>query len=123
MCCGCAGGSRDEGGAPGAPTGVTAQAGSATSVHVMWNAVTADPAVSAYEVYRGSEKVREVPGSAHMLDVVRLSPSTTYVFTVRARDGDGRLGPSGRLAGGHGSARRSRPLSSRSHADGAVEAD
>ncbi|MFI1926189.1 fibronectin type III domain-containing protein [Streptomyces sp. NPDC020377] len=96
LCCGCAGGSRDEGGAPGAPTGVTAEAGSATSVHVMWNAVAADPAVSAYEVYRGSEKVREVPGSAHMLDVVRLSPSTTYVFTVRARDGDGRLGPRSR---------------------------
>ncbi|OQR62125.1 hydrolase [Streptomyces maremycinicus] len=96
LCCGCAGGDRDDGRAPGAPTGVTAQAGSATSVHVMWNAVAADPAVSAYEVYRGSEKVREVPGSAHMLDVVRLSPSTTYVFTVRARDGDGRLGPRSR---------------------------
>ncbi len=30
----------DEGGGPpGAPTGVTAEAGSATTVHVMWNAV------------------------------------------------------------------------------------
>ncbi|WP_406010611.1 fibronectin type III domain-containing protein [Streptomyces sp. NBC_00637] len=99
LCCGCAGGEgRDEGRAPGAPTGVTARAGSATSVHVMWNAVDADPAVSAYEVYRGSEKVQEVPGSGHMLDVVRLSPSTAYVFTVRARDGDGRLGPRSREA-------------------------
>ncbi|MDQ0579172.1 fibronectin type III domain-containing protein [Streptomyces rishiriensis] len=96
LCCGCAGADRDDGRAPGAPTGVTAQAGSATSVHVMWNAVAADPAVSAYEVYRGSGKVQEVPGSAHMLDVVRLSPSTTYVFTVRARDGEGRLGPRSR---------------------------
>lgn len=98
LCCGCAGGGGDDGRAPGAPTGVTAQAGSATSVHVMWNAVAADPEVSVYEVYRGTEKVQEVPGSAHMLDVVRLAPSTTYVFTVRARDGDGRLGPRSREA-------------------------
>lgn len=99
LSCGCAGNpGGDDGRAPGAPTGVTAQAGSATSVHVMWNAVAADPAVGAYEVYRGTEKVGDVPGSAHMLDVVRLSPSTTYVFSVRARDGDGRLGPRSREA-------------------------
>jgi chitodextrinase len=72
---------------------VTAQAGSATSVHVMWNAV---PEVSTYEVYRGTTRVGEVPGSAHMLDVTRLTPSTTYVFTVRARDAEGRLGPRSR---------------------------
>ncbi|MFI7501496.1 fibronectin type III domain-containing protein [Streptomyces sp. NPDC049687] len=96
LSCGCAAGGGDEGRAPGAPTGVTARAGSATSVHVMWNAVPADPPVGAYEVYRGATKVGEVPGSAHMLDVVRLAPSTAHVFTVRARDGDGRLGPPSR---------------------------
>lgn len=82
---------------PGAPTGVTAAAGSATSVHVMWNAVaTADARVSRYEVYRGTTKVREVPGTEHMVDVSRLRPATTHVFTVRARDADGRLGPPSR---------------------------
>ncbi|WP_432139869.1 MULTISPECIES: fibronectin type III domain-containing protein [unclassified Streptomyces] len=94
VCCGCApaaGG--DEGRAPGAPTGVTAAAGSATSVHVMWNAVRAGSPVAAYEVLLDGAKVRDVPGSAHMVDVVRLAPATTYVFTVRARDADGRLGP------------------------------
>ncbi|GHH93599.1 fibronectin type III domain-containing protein [Streptomyces capillispiralis] len=93
------GGSDDAGGErpPGVPTGVTAEAGSATSVHVMWNAVTAaDTRVSHYEVYRGSTKVKEVPGSEHMVDVTRLRPSTAYVFTVRARDTDGRLGPPSR---------------------------
>ncbi|WP_460061513.1 fibronectin type III domain-containing protein [Streptomyces sp. YKOK-I1] len=96
LACGC---SADGGGGerpPGAPTGVTARAGSATSVHVMWNAVAADPPVDVYEVYRGTAKVADVPGSAHMLDVVRLAPATSYVFTVRARDGEGRLGPPGR---------------------------
>ncbi|WSP86642.1 fibronectin type III domain-containing protein [Streptomyces sp. NBC_01235] len=94
--CGCAGGGGDDGRAPGAPTGVTAEAGSTTSVHVMWNAVSANPSVSGYEVYRGGTKVGEVRGSAHMLDVVRLTPSTVYVFAVRARDAEGRLGPRSR---------------------------
>ncbi|MFF9202722.1 fibronectin type III domain-containing protein [Streptomyces sp. NPDC014986] len=90
------GGSDDTGGErpPGAPTGVTAEAGSATSVHVMWNTVATE--VSHYEVYRGTTKVKEVPGSEHMVDVPRLRPATTYVFTVRARDADGRLGPRSR---------------------------
>ncbi|WP_405577388.1 fibronectin type III domain-containing protein [Streptomyces sp. NBC_01092] len=89
------GGTDGEGGGrpPGAPTGVTADAGSATSVHVMWNAVSADPGIQVYEVYRGPTKVKEVPGSAHMVDVTMLKPSTTYAFSVRARDTDGRLGP------------------------------
>ncbi|MFJ4686788.1 fibronectin type III domain-containing protein [Streptomyces sp. NPDC091377] len=89
----CAWGGADEGGErpPGSPAGVTADAGSATSVHVMWNKVTADPPVTGYEVYRGSTKVDDVEADEHMVDVVRLKPSTTYVFTVRARDAEGRL--------------------------------
>ncbi|OIJ89872.1 hydrolase [Streptomyces sp. MUSC 14] len=90
------GGDGDDGRAPGPPTGVTAQAGSATSVHVMWNAVTDSPGIRTYEVYRGTTKAAEVPGSQHMVDVVRLRPSTRYAFTVRARDDRGRLGPPSR---------------------------
>ncbi|CAL9625024.1 fibronectin type III domain-containing protein [Streptomyces sp. enrichment culture] len=93
------GGSGDTGSErlPAAPTGVTAEAGSATGVHVMWNAVAAtDAEVSGYEVYLGSTKVEEVPGSAHMVDVTGLQPATAHVFTVRARDADGRLGPPSR---------------------------
>ncbi|MFJ1969917.1 fibronectin type III domain-containing protein [Streptomyces sp. NPDC087903] len=85
-----------EGGLPGAPVGVTAAAGSATSVHVMWNAVSSAGGVRVYEVYRGTTKVKEVPGSQHMVDVTRLRPSTRYVFTVRARDTAGRRGPRSR---------------------------
>src|SRR3954452_21011500 len=92
----CAGGGTDAGqGArlPSAPMGVTAAAGSATSVHVMWNRATGTPHVTRYEVYRGTTKVKEVPGGEHMVDVTRLTPSTAYVFTVRARDADGHAGP------------------------------
>ncbi|WP_318205093.1 fibronectin type III domain-containing protein [Streptomyces sp. SCL15-4] len=81
---------------PGAPVGVTAAAGSATSVHVMWNAAPAGAGVRTYEVYRDTTKVAEVPGAQHMVDVTRLRPSTLYAFTVRARDAEGRLGPPSR---------------------------
>lgn len=94
--CGWSGSDDNDGRQPGAPSGVTAAAGSSTSVHVMWNAVSANPRVSVYEVYRGTTKVDEVPGSEHMVDVTRLKPSTPYVFTVRARNTEGRLGPPGR---------------------------
>ncbi|MEU4657453.1 fibronectin type III domain-containing protein [Streptomyces sp. NPDC023723] len=89
----CGWGTAAEGGdqpPPGAPTGVTAEAGTATTVHVMWNAVAG---ADGYEVYRGRTKVREVSGTERMVDVTRLSPSTGYAFTVRARDADGRTGP------------------------------
>ncbi|MEU0459459.1 fibronectin type III domain-containing protein, partial [Streptomyces sp. NPDC006129] len=106
--CGWAGADDGHGGAPpGAPTGVTATAGSATSVHVMWNAI---PEADGYEVYRGTTKVREVPGSEHMVDVTRLRPSTRYAFTVRARDADARTVDRGRRHGhrGHHVLRRHR---------------
>ncbi|MDQ1014002.1 fibronectin type III domain-containing protein [Streptomyces afghaniensis] len=86
-------GERDGASPPGAPTGVTATAGTATSVHVMWNTTAR---ADVYEVYRGTTKVRDVPGSQHMVDVTGLRPSTPYVFTVRARDAEGRPGPRGR---------------------------
>ncbi|MGC9379154.1 fibronectin type III domain-containing protein [Streptomyces sp. MH13] len=83
----------DGGGLPGAPTGVTAEAGSATTVHVMWNAAGG---VKTYEVYRDGTLVKRVPASERMVDVTRLHPSKAYAFTVRARDADGRLGPRSR---------------------------
>ncbi|MET9890460.1 fibronectin type III domain-containing protein [Streptomyces sp. NPDC006465] len=78
---------------PAAPMGVTAAAGSATSVHVMWNLAAEDPKITRYEVYRGTTKIKEVPGSEHMVDITKLEPSTAYVFTVRARNAAGVPGP------------------------------
>ncbi|MFI0961453.1 fibronectin type III domain-containing protein [Streptomyces sp. NPDC021080] len=78
---------------PAAATGVTAAAGSSTSVHVMWNLATENPRITRYEVYRGTTKVKEVSGSEHMVDITRLEPSTSYVFRVRARNADGVPGP------------------------------
>nr|WP_238419864.1 fibronectin type III domain-containing protein [Streptomyces taklimakanensis] len=78
---------------PTTPAGVTAQAGSATSVHVMWNGSTDDTGVAGYEVLRSGEKAVDVPGDRHMVDVDGLTPSTTYTFSVRARDAAGNLSP------------------------------
>lgn len=86
----CAGEAEDDK-PPSTPSGVTAQAGSATSVHVMWDKSSDNEAVTGYEVYRLGTKVKSLPGSKHMVDVDGLAPRTAYSFTVRARDAAGNL--------------------------------
>lgn len=76
---------------PATPAGVTAQAGSATSVHVMWSAATDDRGVAGYEVYEKGKKVKAVAAQTTMVDIDRLTPSHAYAFTVRARDAAGNL--------------------------------
>ncbi|QIQ01140.1 fibronectin type III domain-containing protein [Streptomyces liangshanensis] len=78
---------------PAAPSGVTAQAGTATSVHVMWRQAPESSGITAYEVYRGKTKVKDVPADQSMVDITGLDPSTPYTFTVRAKDGDGTYSP------------------------------
>ncbi|MFI2372124.1 fibronectin type III domain-containing protein [Streptomyces sp. NPDC018833] len=76
---------------PSTPAGVTAQAGSATSVHVMWDTSSDNKAVTGYEVYENDSRVTTLPGTKRMVDVDRLRPNTAYRFTVRARDAAGNL--------------------------------
>ncbi|MEU6757616.1 fibronectin type III domain-containing protein [Streptomyces sp. NPDC046685] len=85
---------------PPAPAGLTAQAGSATSVHVMWGAAAARDGVSGYQVFEADRLVRELPADKTMVDVTGLTPQTGYVFTVRAKDAAGNLsgpGPAARV--------------------------
>ncbi|WEH38867.1 fibronectin type III domain-containing protein [Streptomyces sp. AM 2-1-1] len=77
--------------APTTPQGVTAQASSSTSVHVMWEPSSDDTAVAGYEIYREGTRVRTVPAAKRMIDVDGLTASTAYAFTVRARDAAGNL--------------------------------
>ncbi|MFF0741758.1 fibronectin type III domain-containing protein [Streptomyces sp. NPDC004111] len=77
--------------APATPGGVTAQAGSATSVHVMWSPSSDDTGVAGYEVYEKGAKVKSVAAPDTMVDVDRLAPAKAYSFTVRARDRAGNL--------------------------------
>ncbi|MFF4172525.1 fibronectin type III domain-containing protein [Streptomyces sp. NPDC001744] len=76
---------------PAAPTGVTATAGSASTVHVMWSAATDDRAVTGYEVYREGRKVKDLPATTLMTDVTGLAPATPHRFAVRARDAAGNV--------------------------------
>jgi chitodextrinase len=78
---------------PSVPSGVTAQAGSAGSVHVMWDRATDDTGIRLYEVFRGPAKVKSVPAAKHMIDIDGLAPSTAYTFTVRALDVAGNASP------------------------------
>ncbi|MEU6210795.1 fibronectin type III domain-containing protein [Streptomyces sp. NPDC047023] len=80
---------------PPAPAGLTAQAGSATSVHVMWDAVAQSHGVTRYRVFEGGRAVRELPADRTMVDVTGLTPLTGYAFTVQAEDAAGNLSAPG----------------------------
>ncbi len=78
---------------PAPPTGLTATSGSATTVHVMWEAATDDRAVTAYQVLQDGRQVRELPATTLMTDVTGLAPGTRHTFAVRARDAAGNTSP------------------------------
>ncbi|AVZ76125.1 hypothetical protein SLUN_31905 [Streptomyces lunaelactis] len=42
-------------------------------------------------MFHQGAKVTSLPGGKHMVDIDRLSPSTAYIFTVRASDSAGDL--------------------------------
>lgn len=89
-------GDAPDGVAPTAPGGLGAQV-AATSAALSWSASTDDAGVIAYEVYQGGVLVQTVRGTA--TTVAGLAPSTSYGFTVRARDAAGNLSTaSGRVA-------------------------
>ncbi|MFI1937207.1 fibronectin type III domain-containing protein [Streptomyces purpureus] len=90
---GCSAGEVKDTQKPSTPQRLTAQAGSASSVHVMWEAATDDTGVTAYEVFQKGVKVKTLTGGRTMVDIERLAPSTAYTFTVRALDAAGNRSP------------------------------
>lgn len=83
---------------PPAPADLTAQAGSATSVHVMWQSPAPADGVTAFLVFQQDRLVRELPADKTMTDITGLAPQTAYAFTVRARDAAGNTSPSSAAA-------------------------
>ncbi|MFJ6908333.1 carbohydrate binding domain-containing protein [Streptomyces griseoluteus] len=73
--------------APSTPTGLTSTGKTSGSVSLQWNAATDNVGVTAYDIYSGSNQVLSVAGTT--ATVSGLSPSTTYTFTVKARDAAG----------------------------------
>lgn len=78
---------------PPAPAELTAQAGSATSVHVMWQSAAPADGVTSFLVFQAGRLVRELPADKTMVDIAGLTPQTAYGFTVRARDAAGNTSP------------------------------
>ncbi|MGY4642462.1 glycoside hydrolase family 6 protein [Cellulomonas sp. URHB0016] len=75
--------------APSAPTGLTAGTPTSTSVSLSWTASTDNVAVTGYDVYRGTTLVGS--SATTSFSVTGLSASTTYSFTVKAKDAAGNV--------------------------------
>ncbi|MDX3188128.1 glycosyl hydrolase family 18 protein [Streptomyces sp. MN03-5084-2B] len=70
---------------PSAPGGLRSTAADSGSVSLAWTASTDNTGVIGYDVYRGSALATTVTTTSAV--VTGLAPSTSYTFTVRARDG------------------------------------
>ena len=77
--------------APTAPTGLTVNGSTSSTVDLSWTAATDHVQVAGYEVISDGEIVRAVTGTT--ATVTGLAPSTAYDFTVRAYDTSNNRGP------------------------------
>ncbi len=71
---------------PSVPLGVSATAGSATSVTVSWSPSNDNVGVAGYDVYRDGTLLKTVPGTQTAYTDQTAQPSTTYAYTVDAFD-------------------------------------
>lgn len=78
--------------APTAPSGLTASGITQNSVNLSWTASTDNVGVVAYDVYQGSTLIQSVAVTS--ASVTGLSASTSYTFSVKARDAAGNVSPS-----------------------------
>ncbi|HEX6074673.1 MAG TPA: glycosyl hydrolase family 18 protein [Micromonosporaceae bacterium] len=74
---------------PSAPASLRSTGTTSSSVSLAWNASTDNVGVTGYEVYRGTTKVATVTGTSHT--DTGLAASTTYSYTVKARDAAGNV--------------------------------
>src|SRR5205085_1395198 len=72
--------------APTAPTGLQVTGHTSSTVSLSWTASTDNVGVTNYDVYRGTTLAGTVGGSVTSFTDTGLSASTTYTYTVKARD-------------------------------------
>jgi len=84
-------GSGDDTTPPTAPTGLSATAASSSQVDLGWNASTDNVGVTGYEVYRGTTLIKTVTGTS--TSDTTVAPSTTYSYSVKAKDAAGNVSP------------------------------
>lgn len=73
--------------APTVPTNLTASNTTSSGTTLSWTASTDNVAVTAYDIYNGASLVGSSATTAY--NVTGLSASTSYTFTVRAKDAAG----------------------------------
>ncbi|WP_345988619.1 reprolysin-like metallopeptidase [Chryseobacterium sp. Chry.R1] len=72
--------------APTAPT-LAASGTTATTTNLSWSGATDNVGVTGYDVYQGASLIGSTASTSYT--VTSLSPSTTYSFTVKAKDAAG----------------------------------
>lgn len=72
--------------APSAPTGLSFSATTQSTTTLNWTASTDDVAVTGYDIYNGSTLIGSTTGATSFA-ITGLASSSTYTYTVRAKDG------------------------------------
>ena len=75
--------------APSNPTNLSATNVTETTVELSWNASSDNVGVTGYDVYQGTENLGTIVGTTS--EITGLTASTSYTFTVRARDAAGNV--------------------------------
>jgi hypothetical protein len=83
------GGGGSDAQAPSAPGSLRSTGKTSSSVSLAWNASSDNVGVTAYDIYSGSNQVLSVSGTG--ATVSGLAASTSYTFTVKARDAAGNV--------------------------------
>lgn len=79
---------------PTAPANLAANTIGTTSFTLSWSAATDNVGVAGYDVYRNGTKINTALVSGLSYNVTGLTASTTYAFTVIAKDAAGNSSPS-----------------------------
>ena len=82
--------------APLAPTALTASGTTQTTTNLSWTASTDNVAVTGYDVYQGTTIKATVTGTTY--SVTGLAASTSYDFSVKAKDAAGNISAASNVA-------------------------
>ena len=83
---------------PSAPTNLRVTGTSSSSISLAWNASTDNVGVTGYDVYRAGTRVTTTTGTSYTDG--GLAASTTYTYTVYARDAAGNVSTASNQASG-----------------------
>jgi chitodextrinase len=75
--------------APAAPSNLSATAASSSQINLSWTASTDNVGITGYDIYRGSSLVGTSTSTS--FSDTGLTASTTYSYTVKARDAAGNI--------------------------------